>query len=275
MDSFATLFAHMAPSANAFFAGNLCQSLEFTRTGHLHLLRGGRLTLTRDGAPDQTIAEPTLLFFPRGLTHCLIGDPVAGADLVCATVDLGGDQGSPIGQGLPDFIALPLCAHPALAPVCALLVGEGLTEANGRQAALDHLFDYLLILIVRHVVASGAVESGVLAGLADPRLSRALNAIHENPRRAWTLEDLANAAGMSRTRFAVHFRAIIGKTPMDYLAGWRMTIARQLLARGRQVKAVATSVGYDNAAAFARVFTRVIGRSPREFGRPQAEAGED
>jgi AraC-like DNA-binding protein len=70
---------------------------------------------------------------------------------------------------------------------------------------------------------------------------------------------------MSRTRFAAHFRAVVGRTPIDYLTLWRMTIARQLLAKGKPVKAVATQVGYESPAAFSRVFARLTGQAPREL----------
>jgi transcriptional regulator GlxA family with amidase domain len=70
---------------------------------------------------------------------------------------------------------------------------------------------------VRHVVESGTVATGVLAGLADPRLAKALTAMHEAPEKSWTLDDLAGIAGMSRTRFAEQFRTRIGQTPIDYL----------------------------------------------------------
>lgn len=264
MDLFAALFAHAAPSARTFFAGNLCTTVQFADCGHLHLVKRGAMTLSRAGAADLHIAEPTLLFFPRGLAHRIVGADAGGADLVCATVDLGGGTGNPIGEGLPELVVLPLASHPALGPICDLLVDEGFAEGDGRQAALDLLFDYLLILIVRHVVSSGMVEDGVLAGLADPRLAKALTAMHEEPRRSWTLDDLAEIAGMSRTRFATHFRSVVGRTPMDYLTRWRMTLARQLLAKGKPVKSVAAQVGYDSAAAFTRTFGRVTGESPRE-----------
>jgi len=268
MDHFAALFAHVAPSARAFFTGNLCTTAQFTEVGHLHLLRKGALTLSQTGEPDLAVDEPTLLFFPRGRAHRFTGDPERGADLVCATINLGGEQGNPIGAGLPELVVLPLAAHPTLAPVCELLVAEGFAEGDGRQAALDRLFDYLLILIVRQVVSSGAVQGGVLAGLTDPRLAKALTAMHEAPRRAWSLDDLAGEAGMSRTRFAAHFRTVVGRTPMDYLTGWRMALARQLLAKGRSVKSVASQVGYDSPAAFSRVFNRVTGHTPRDAAAP-------
>ena len=257
------LFAHVTPRARTFFTGTLCKTVQYPDVGHLHFLKDGELTLIQAGHSDLKFDEPTLLFFPRGRVHSFAGDPKRGADLVCATVELGGVEGNPIGQGLPELVVLPLASHPALAPICDLLLGEAFSEHAGRQEALDRLFDYLLILIVRHVVGSGMVATGVLAGLADPRLAKALTAIHEAPKKSWTLDDLAGIAGMSRTRFAEHFRARIGQTPIDYLTVWRMTVARQLLARGKPVKSVALDVGYRSAAAFSRVFSRVTGQAPR------------
>ncbi len=265
MDPFAALFAHVTPSARSFFSGNLCQTAQFSDVGHLHLFKAGVLTVLQAGKADLELHEPTLLFYPRGGTHSFVVDPERGADLVCATVELGGAEGNPIGRGLPELVVLPLATHPALAPVCDLLIGEAFSDGGGRQAGLDRLFDYLLILIVRHVVASGSVTTGVLAGLADPRLAKALTAIHEAPQKSWTLGDLADVAGMSRTRFAEHFRTLIGRSPIDYLTIWRMTVARQLLAKGKPVKSVAAQIGYESAAAFSRVFSRVTGQPPREF----------
>lgn len=273
IDPFAALFAHVAPTARTFFTGNLCRTVQFGDVGHLHLFRAGGLRVTQGGEADLELIAPTLLFFPRGRTHDFVADPKRGADLVCATVELGAAQGNPIGQGLPDLVILPLAAHPALALVCDLLVGEAFTDGRGRQTALDRLFEYLLILVVRHVVESGAVSTGVLAGLADPRLVKALTAMHEAPKKSWRLEDLADIAGMSRTRFAEHFRKLVGQTPFEYLTVWRMTIARQLLGKGKSVKGVAAQVGYDSAAAFSRVFSRVTGHPPREFDTMRHGAG--
>ena len=275
MDPFAALFAHVTPTARTFFTGNLCQTQQFTGAGHLHLLKAGALRVERDGEADLELLEPTLLFFPRTRAHGFAVDSKRGADLVCATVELGGAEGNPIGLGLPECVVLPLAVHPALGPVCDLLVGEAFAEGGGRQTALDRLFGYLLILIVRHVVESGVVSTGVLAGLADPRLARALTAMHEAPKKPWKLQDLADVAGMSRTRFAEHFRKLVGRTPIEYLTVWRMTIACQLLGKGKPVKSVAAQVGYDSAAAFSRVFTQLTGHPPREFDALRNGSGFD
>jgi AraC-like DNA-binding protein len=263
MDPFAALFAHVTPTARMFFTGNLCRNLDFADAGFLHLLKAGALRINQIGETDLELREPTLLFFPRGRAHGFAVDAERGVDLACATVELGGAEGNPIGLGLPARVVLPLAAHPALERVSDLLFSEAFAEGGGRRTALDRLFDYLLILILRHVVESGGVSTGVLAGLADPHLARALTALHEAPHKPWKLEDLAGIAGMSRTRFAAHFRMLVGQTPFEYLTLWRMAIARQLLAKGKPVKTVAAQVGYESAAAFSRVYSRMTGHPPR------------
>jgi transcriptional regulator GlxA family with amidase domain len=138
---------------------------------------------------------------------------------------------------------------------------------DGRQIALDRLFEYLIVQLIRHIIDEGLVTSGVLAALVDPRLARAVTAMHDAPERMWTLDDLAEVAGMSRTQFARHFRSVTGATPMDYLTLWRMTMTQNLLRRGKSIKAVASAVGYDSPAALTRTFGKVIGTSPREWLR--------
>lgn len=265
MDSLAALFAHVSPTARTFFSGTLCSTVTFAETAHLHLLRRGRIMLTQAGSADIVVDHPSLLFFPQERPHTIVTDPDEGADLVCATVDLGRSSGNPIGAGLPAYIGFELGRHRELDSICGLLFGEAFGNAEGRQAALDRLFEYLLILVIREVVARGTVGTGVLAALSDPRLAKALTAIHEEPGKPWTLQDLAEEAGMSRTRFATLFRGVVGATPIDYLASWRMTTAQRLLSEGKSIKAVIRSVGYDNAAAFSRRFSQVIGQSPRRW----------
>jgi AraC-like DNA-binding protein len=268
MDQFASLFGHFTPTARAFFSGNLCTLVDFDddeEPGYLHIFRSGQLRLLRNGAEPVVLTEPCVLLMPRHAPHRFEPDPTIGADLVCATIQIGGRRGNPIALGLPELTIIPLDRVATIGPTLELLLIEAFAGHDGRQVALDRLFEYLIVQIIRHVISEGLVTSGVLAALADPRLSRAITAMHDKPERGWTLDDLAVVAGMSRTSFARHFHTVAGTTPMVYLTRWRMTLAQNLLRRGQSIKVVASSVGYDSPAALTRTFGKIVGSPPREW----------
>ena len=268
MDPFAALFAHFTPNARAFFSGNLCVRAEFDDAegrGHLHVLRAGSLVVTRADGEPLRLEAPSLLLMARPVAHAFHPDPVRGADLVCATVEVGAGAGNPLAASLPDLFVLPIDRMPTIAPTLALLFDEAFADRGGRQVALDRLFEYLLVQIFRDVVDEGRLSAGALAALADPQLRRAMAAMHAAPQRAWALEDLAAEAGLSRTRFAARFRAVAATTPMEYLTRWRMAVAQGLLRRGKSIKGVAAAVGYDSAAALSRTFSRTVGVAPSEW----------
>ena len=169
---------------------------------------------------------------------------------------------NPLAMALPDVLVVPLHELTAIASTLDLLFAEAFADCCGRQAALDRLIEYFLILLLRHVIDSNMLDKGILAALNDVRLSRSITAMHEHPEQTWTLESLAVEAGMSRARFAVHFRETIGATPLEYLTDWRMCVAQTLLRRGKSIKAIALAVGYQSPAALRRVFTKKFGMSP-------------
>jgi len=142
---------------------------------------------------------------------------------------------------------------------------EAFSGQCGRQAVLDRLCEVLMIRLLRYCIDKGLTQGGTLAGLADPRLAKALTAIQDNPALEWSLTSMAELAGMSRARFAVKFREVTGETPADYLASWRIMTAQRLLKRGQQLKTVAYDVGYGSASALARAFVRKLGHSPTEW----------
>lgn len=275
MDHFAALFRHFTPTAQAFFSGNLCTVATFDDPdgmGHLHILRSGKLTVTRKGMQPLALTEPALLLMPRHVAHAFVPDPDIGADLICAKIQIGGRRGNPIALGMPELLMLPFDRVATIAPTLDLMVGEAFAAMDGHQVALDRLFEYLIVQIIRHVVGEGLVSGGVLAALGDPRLARAVTAMHEHPERLWTLDDLAEVAGMSRTAFARHFRAISGSSPMEYLTRWRITIAQNLLRKGTSLKAAASMIGYDSPAAFSRTFAKVTGTAARQWLEAQGKA---
>lgn len=119
-------------------------------------------------------------------------------------------------------------------------------------------------------MAERLVDAGIMAGLSDARLAKAISALHAAPARGWTPEAMASVAGMSRARFAAHFAHTVGMQPGDYLTGWRLGLARRLLRRGLAVKQVAADVGYASPGAFGRVFLQRVGTTPREWQRAAA-----
>jgi transcriptional regulator GlxA family with amidase domain len=97
--------------------------------------------------------------------------------------------------------------------------------------------------------------------------------MHERVENPWTVETLAAAAGMSRSAFALRFKQLLGKTPLEYLTDWRMYKATGLLQENnRKLFEVAESVGYDSDAAFSKAFKRVLGMAPKEYRRSAAQA---
>jgi AraC-like DNA-binding protein len=268
MDHLASLFDHFAPRACTFFSGNLCQAANFADVGgwgYLHILRGGQVRVASASQGQIKLVDPSLLLVSRDVPHRFEPDSLEGADLVCARIEAGGSHGNPMFLGMPEMLVIPLAKTGTIRLTLDLLQDEAFATRSGRQVALDRLFEYLFVQLIRHVVDEGLVTMGTLAGLADQKLGPALTAMHDAPARVWTLDGLAQVAGMSRTRFAARFRAIVGSTPIDYLTRWRMTIAQELLRKGRPIKSVARSIGYDSPAALSRTFSKIVGTSPREW----------
>lgn len=276
MDRLSAVINRFPISADFFFAGELCGATDFNATegsGHLHILRRGKLTVTREAGQTLIVDRPALLFFPRPLHHRLGAQDSGSAEVVCANVRFGTTSGNPFLKAFPDLLNVPLDSSPALAAALGLLFDEAFGQRCGRQTAVNRLTEYCLLLTLRHVIARNMVDSGVLSGLSEPRIAKAIIALHDQPGRAWTLISLADAAGMSRARFAAQFRKSVGRTPLAYLTDWRLGIAQSLIKQGKPLKFVAEDVGYASAATLSRVFVERLGFSPKQWLR-QVQSGQ-
>lgn len=155
------------------------------------------------------------------------------------------------------------------------LVGdETRAQRPGRELVLERLVEVLLVEALRFRpedaddAGAGREERGLLAGLADPALARAIRRMHDDVARRWTVADLARAAGMSRAVFAERFTRTVGLPPMQYLLEWRIALAKDFLRRERTPLAeVAEKIGYQSASAFSTAFTRHAGVTPSAFAR--------
>ncbi len=271
-DRLEALLNHFSVKAEMFHSGALCGVNELVareELGQLHLIKDGPVEVTHAGAPPLQILRPSLLLYPRPLTHRFVTDAARGAQMACANLKFTGGTANPVTAALPACICLPLSDIGGAGSVLTLLFEEAFEQRCGRRALVDRLFEVVLIQVLRHLMESGEIRGGMLAGLSHPRLRHALIAMHEAPAREWSLEDLADTAGMSRSGFADAFRETVGITPLAYLQGWRISVSQRALRKGRPLKLVAVEVGYGSEAAFSRAFKAQIGTTPSSWRRGQ------
>jgi len=151
-------------------------------------------------------------------------------------------------------------------------LAEARSPRPGGAGVLAKLAEVLFIEVLRlYMNERGEGRTGWLAGVGDRIVGAALNALHKEPARNWTLDELARVAGTSRSVLAERFAHLVGTTPMQYLTQWRMLLAANLLARSTAPLArIAEDVGYQTDTAFSRAFRREYGAPPAAWRRTQA-----
>jgi AraC-like DNA-binding protein len=238
------MLTRLRVSARLFQSGPLCGLNHLdTQAGHvfLQVLRQGAMTLSQRGADGvwrhTTVDQPTLLFYPMPLAQQFQNTPQEGAQCTCATVEFEGGAKHPLVRALPPLLCIPLHAVEGLGAALELLFAEADRVRCGHLLLADRLFEVVLIQLLRWLL-DHPQEGGIAVGLI---------------------------SGLSRSVFAVRFKTLVGSTPADYLADWRMALAMQQLVRGQSVKCIADSLGYANASALSRAFTQRIGVSPRAW----------
>lgn len=154
-----------------------------------------------------------------------------------------------------------------LTTLVRLLGDEARQDRAGQELVMFRLIEILLVEALR-ALQGEQTAPGLLRGLADQRVAAAMRGMHGAPSRPWTIADLAHEAGMSRSAFFERFSRAVGLPPMEYLAAWRMAMAKRLLRRRDiPIDAVAEQVGYGSASTFSTAFRRHVGQSPGRFAR--------
>lgn len=266
-----------------FHTGPLCGTQSFDARpgrGFLHVLRGGAMDAQQavPGHPRTlVVTEPTLLFYPAGAPHRFVARAGAAAPLLtCAAVHFEGGSRHPLVAGLPPLVVLPLHAVDGLHASLDLLFDEADQVRCGHRLLADRLFEVVLIQLLRWLfdhAEQARITPGLIHALSDRRLARAIVAVHAEPGRAWTLDELAAEAGMSRAGLTSAFRRHMGRSVGDYLADYRVLVAKRELSLGRPVALVSDELGYASPAAFARMFKARAGRTPREWAGRDSPAG--
>jgi len=266
-DKLEGILEHFSLRARVFQNGLLCRSSNFDGNnglGYLHVLRAGSLKIKIPGEPEHNLNQPSLFFTINPIAHYLYPEK-SGADLVCASFDFNQGINNPLTHALPKAILLNLNETPSLNASLQLLFFEAADTVTGQQALLDRLIEVIIIQLLRELIHKEHIQTGLLAGLSEPKLAKAIIAMHKEPATPWTLDSLAKVAGMSRARFASKFREIVGTTPGNYLIEWRIGVAQSLIRKGKSLESVAENTGYANASALSRAFSATVGVSPSKW----------
>jgi AraC-like DNA-binding protein len=214
-------------------------------------------------APDGT---PSTVMGPRGTRAW--GNAADGSTLlVTGTYQLHSEVSRRLLAALPALVHVPAGGWDE--PLLAYLADEVGKDAPGQEAVLDRVLDLLLIAALRTWMARPAAQApGWYRAQSDSVVGPAVRLLHEHPDRAWTLESLAAAVGVSRSGLARRFTSLVGEPPMAFLTAWRMTLAADLLREpGATVEAVARRVGYGSGFALSTAFRRERGVTPQQHRR--------
>lgn len=259
------------------------------------MVRGGAV-LTAPGGETIKLEEGDVLVLPRGSEHhvadapgtppgspCFVGEERAGAVLrsaedpeathviVCLAYELAPGRTHPMLGAMTDFVHVPAdaAARPDLTSAIAMLDNELRAERSGGDTLVPALVDAVLMYLLRAMLEGNARHCGFdgwAEALADHSISAALQAIHTEPARQWSVTSLGEVAGLSRSAFSRRFTELVGQPPLGYLTSWRLTLAARLLAdTDAPLATVARQVGYASEFAFAAAFKRDFGQPPGQF----------
>ena len=279
----------------------------FKNVARFHYVHRGRCFAHVAGEKEALLLEQgDLIIIPHGASH-ILSDPkevdVRTVDQVVEDSGFTGQGALVVGEAGAGHESQLICGHFAFETEARhVLVDalpryihikdygkvspgwlDGTLKVIGAEAGGDQLGRYLIALklseiiftqAIRHYLEDEGKNQKGLAGFADPHIRQALEAIHRDPARPWTVERLAREAGLSRTAFSNRFNELTTYTPLNYLTSWRMQLARQLLADSDlPIIDVAAQAGYQSEASFGRVFKRHIGQPPAGYRRQRAQAG--
>lgn len=275
----------------------------YRRAARFHLIVQGQCFVRLDDGTIVTATPGDLVFVPGGQSHLLsseaqgdgelLDDVIAQAgfvgqgpfvvghgavatscQMVCGHFDFAEGADHPLLGNMPAILHITMADRarlPLLDDILRLIVRRAFTEGVGAASSMGRMSEALFIEVMRGSLPQLDGASRVMAAVNDPQIGKALSLVHADVARPWTVESLASAVGMSRSRFAERFRELVGNGPMSYVTEWRLQRALKLLSSRRwSVKGVAGAVGFQSAAAFSRAFADRFGRSPRDYRKEKS-----
>jgi len=234
--------------------------------GDPHVLGGG---LERPAAPMASVLpQPPW----SGLLDVVHGGGGQETQLFCGFLHCHATGFAPLLASLPRLMVVRAFADDAsawLRSTVELIVHEANKQRPGSRLMLERLNEVVFVESLREYMAAGGTETtGWLAGVRDRHVGRALELMHADPARGWTVPELARAAGISRSVLTERFGRLVGQSPIEYLKIWRLHLAGSMLRDGeRKLREIAEAVGYESESAFSKAFRRTFGASPGSWRR--------
>lgn len=284
-DPLSVLLTKLNLKAEVYVNGDFCGTWAVDTGGSkripFHLIGSGNAWLHFEDEVPQCLTTHDLVLFPHDSHHVIsnsqerpaaevVNAPMTNdgdlTNMICGFFEFRNPAMFPVLDALPQAVVLKSDAGETgerIEFLIGLILRELKNARPGFYAAIDQMAFLIFVEVIRQQIESGAMAEGLLTALFDPRLGKALNAIHQQPEAPWTLESLANEALMSRSAFADAFSKAVGLTPMKYLTQWRMTEARRLLETSHlSVAQIAEKSGYESEAAFRKAYRNTLGETP-------------
>jgi AraC-like DNA-binding protein len=263
-----------------------------------HLITEGECFVEMSGEPPLHLVAGDVVVFPQGHAHRMASQPGLAPPtgqrldavlarrprqlayggggpttrMVCGYLACEARLAALLLAGLPPLVRVNVRGSNAgtwLEASVRYALAEARSPRPGGAGVLAKLAEVLFIEVLRaHMNQQGEDRTGWLAGVNDRIVGAALKALHQKPAHGWTLEELARAAGTSRSVLAERFQQLVGRSPMQYLTQWRMLLAANLLCRSNAPLArIAEDIGYQTDTAFSRAFRREFGAPPAAWRR--------
>ncbi|EIJ35458.1 AraC family transcriptional regulator [Thiothrix nivea] len=273
--------------SHVFFHSTYCGrwAVDSSGTGRstFHLVSGGNCWLHMPELESPIKLEAgDFLVFPFDAQHAISDSHILDVDtigqecpedgnkktaLVCGYFMFDMPTANPVINSLPKWM-LVKCEQAGigfrLEQLSDMIRSEIDSQTPGKEVIIDRLTELLFIQVIRHYLNTGELaDKGLLAALADKRISYALQAFHTMPGHGWSVEKLADAAHLSRSAFSSLFTQILGEPPMQYVTYWRMQLAySELLTTRKPIADIAELIGYQSETAFRKTFKQVMGITP-------------
>lgn len=257
----------------------------------------GQCWLLVEGAPDAVrLTAGDCFLLPRGLASCLSSDlrltptdastifpfPLNGRIASCngggdcllvgGNFVLTGKQADILLAELPPIVHIRDESEKAAIRWSLERLREELRDPHPGGVLITQQLAYMMLVqaLRLHLAEELTAGAGWLFALSDKQMSAAISSMHDEPAHDWTVEELGQRAGMSRSTFALRFKEKVGISPMEYLTRWRMLLAGDRLGSTRDsISEIARSLGYESASAFTKAFRKIMGCSPRQYSREQ------